>query len=597
MSYLSERIAAALIETPSIKNISYSAIVLDEQSKRRLLETLKDKIPHGWEPLAHHMTLKMGGLPENLKADIGKDIPLTAEEIGISDKALAVKVSGYKPLVSQIAHITVAVNRAGGGKPKDSNAITNWEKIHSIPLMGTMEEVPFPTGKLCMARDEELIEYALEYASFSDRTARRLITAFKVNRTLYNMCDYLVLHDKEDHKYGFLPENKPAGLIKDMKGRVKGSPYEKSGEKIYDVVIDMYEDPRHKDPEGDLADIWVGSRKDAEEQVKKIRSGKGGGTHFVKIIDLKKQEKTAYTEYLDRIASELEGLSPWLALAVDRVSDDIDREAGILTKVKEKATEWKDKFLGFFKKNKDKIAKEISKGLRSMAGKAFNAILSKSGIALKVAQTVIAKSKVDPKAKSEIAAALSGKDPVVVLKNLNELRSKFKITAEDEKQAKAIAEPLTAQIKTASSERDLNAIIASMVDAGMFDNINLPSVLLLVVIMILVFAVFAPVAAAVGDTEGLKNVVTWTQSLDVAKGAKDVADFIQAYIIKDIGSHGEVLKSTMHVLVADKTSVLHDIWINTNTPQQAFALLDTELKNDPTLLKQIVSHLAVGPLC
>ena len=116
-------------------------------------------------------------------------------------------------------------------------------------------------------------------------------TAFKVNRRLYENCDFVVLHDKEDHKYGFLPEHKPGGLIKDSK-RTKGKPYVKDGKTIYNVVIDMYEDPRFKDPEGDLADIWVGTREEAEKQLEEIKKGQGGGTHFVKIIDVpKKSEK------------------------------------------------------------------------------------------------------------------------------------------------------------------------------------------------------------------------------------------------------------------------------------------------------------------
>jgi len=120
-------------------------------------------------------------------------------------------------------------------------------------------------------------------------------TAFKVNRKLYENCDFVVLHDKEDHKYGFLPEHKPGGLIKDSK-RTKGKPYVKNGETIYNVVIDMYEDPRFKDPEGDLADIWVGTREEAEKQLEEIKKGKGGGTHFVRIIDVPKNKKMAQIE-------------------------------------------------------------------------------------------------------------------------------------------------------------------------------------------------------------------------------------------------------------------------------------------------------------
>ena len=41
------------------QNIAYSGIVLDEESKQKLLSL---PIPEGWEPTAHHMTIKMGSL-------------------------------------------------------------------------------------------------------------------------------------------------------------------------------------------------------------------------------------------------------------------------------------------------------------------------------------------------------------------------------------------------------------------------------------------------------------------------------------------------------------------------------------------------------
>ena len=41
------------------QNIAYSGIILDEESKQKLLEM---PIPEGWEPLAHHMTITMGPL-------------------------------------------------------------------------------------------------------------------------------------------------------------------------------------------------------------------------------------------------------------------------------------------------------------------------------------------------------------------------------------------------------------------------------------------------------------------------------------------------------------------------------------------------------
>ena len=122
--------------------ISYSAVVLDEESRAKLLTTLSNQIPDGWEKICHHMTIKMGELPPDKKSDLGKFVNLTATEVGISEKAFAVKVSGYFT-TNKISHITVAIDRKNGAKPFDSNGITNWEKLsHTVSLTGTVSEIP-----------------------------------------------------------------------------------------------------------------------------------------------------------------------------------------------------------------------------------------------------------------------------------------------------------------------------------------------------------------------------------------------------------------------------------------------------------------------
>jgi len=123
------------------QKISYSAVVLEKRDHEKLLEFFKDSLPSGWSQYAHHMTIKMGELPQEKKQDIGKEVQLTAYEIGKSDKAIAVKVKGYWT-TNQIAHITLAVNKNEGGKPVDSNKITNWESLpNTIPITGTVTEI------------------------------------------------------------------------------------------------------------------------------------------------------------------------------------------------------------------------------------------------------------------------------------------------------------------------------------------------------------------------------------------------------------------------------------------------------------------------
>ncbi len=119
----------------------YVAVVLDPFSRELLIQKVKEFVPEGFDLIAHHMTIRMGSMTPILKLLEGEKINLEILEIGISDKCIAVSVGeGGEWSVNTIPHITVAVNRAGGGKPKDSNAITNWKKIDSFILRGTIQE-------------------------------------------------------------------------------------------------------------------------------------------------------------------------------------------------------------------------------------------------------------------------------------------------------------------------------------------------------------------------------------------------------------------------------------------------------------------------
>jgi hypothetical protein len=118
-------------------NVLYSCVLLDEQSRKELLNIVRDRIPKGWKIIAHHMTINMGELKD--KTDIGKDVTLTVEALGLSDMTIAVKVIGY-PSKNEIPHITIAVN-PNGGKPVMSNNITNWQPIDSFELNGVVTEI------------------------------------------------------------------------------------------------------------------------------------------------------------------------------------------------------------------------------------------------------------------------------------------------------------------------------------------------------------------------------------------------------------------------------------------------------------------------
>lgn len=132
------RLLDVLTEEQSYK-VSYSAVILDQQSKERILNHLS--IPNDWKIICHHMTIKMGELPEDLKNRKGEKVTLKVTKLGKSDKAMAV---GIDTNLSQntIPHITVAINASAGAKPKDSNDIKDWTDLEeSFTVTGKIEEV------------------------------------------------------------------------------------------------------------------------------------------------------------------------------------------------------------------------------------------------------------------------------------------------------------------------------------------------------------------------------------------------------------------------------------------------------------------------
>ena len=114
-----------------------SGVLLDEKSRNLLLKTYEDMIPQGWERICHHMTIAFGKLADK------ENIPVTlkVEAVGKSDKALAVKVSGYHS-ANKIPHITIAIDRDGGARPKDSNDIKSWTDVKDgVILHGTVKNL------------------------------------------------------------------------------------------------------------------------------------------------------------------------------------------------------------------------------------------------------------------------------------------------------------------------------------------------------------------------------------------------------------------------------------------------------------------------
>ena len=120
------------------KTISYSAVVLDNESSESLLNKFNGEIPDGWKKYAHHMTIALGKAveDENLLDSIQT---LIVTQIGKSDMVIAVRVEGF-PSKNKIPHITLAVNPEGG-KPFMSNKIEEWEDIEPFEITGEVRNI------------------------------------------------------------------------------------------------------------------------------------------------------------------------------------------------------------------------------------------------------------------------------------------------------------------------------------------------------------------------------------------------------------------------------------------------------------------------
>lgn len=124
----------------------YTALVLNDKSHLKLVEKMKHLIPEGWEIIAHHMTINIGNISNGPLARFPKAVgtfeTLVVSSWAMDDRVLAVGVEGVTPSTNKIKHITIAVNRNGGGKPFHSNELTNWQPISDpFSLRGQILEV------------------------------------------------------------------------------------------------------------------------------------------------------------------------------------------------------------------------------------------------------------------------------------------------------------------------------------------------------------------------------------------------------------------------------------------------------------------------
>lgn len=138
-----------IISESENSNPKYSAIVLDQLSKDKLLKVIDElkkegTIGENWVISADHVTINMGKIydPELL----GRIVDIKVIGIGYNDKVVALRVStdtdiDYSTKEKRTPHITLAFNREEGGKPSMSKNIENWNNFENINLKGIIQEV------------------------------------------------------------------------------------------------------------------------------------------------------------------------------------------------------------------------------------------------------------------------------------------------------------------------------------------------------------------------------------------------------------------------------------------------------------------------
>jgi hypothetical protein len=125
------------------KIISYSAVVLDDKSRKKLYDTFAKYIDDGYEYIGDHMTLNMGEIDNKYVNMLGLNVGLRVDGFAKNEFVIAVRIGNFD-LGDKTPHITIAVNRKNGGKPKMSNDIKEWTPyLRPLILVGTVKEVEY----------------------------------------------------------------------------------------------------------------------------------------------------------------------------------------------------------------------------------------------------------------------------------------------------------------------------------------------------------------------------------------------------------------------------------------------------------------------
>ena len=126
----------------------YTAIVLYPYAQNKLRQWgraflyLNGMSDLDWKFYAHHSTICMGKLPDDVSSELGKEINLEITHTGIDDDIFAVKVNGNYLRRDGTPHITIATNLETNATPVMSNNIKEWYELPiKITILGIIKEL------------------------------------------------------------------------------------------------------------------------------------------------------------------------------------------------------------------------------------------------------------------------------------------------------------------------------------------------------------------------------------------------------------------------------------------------------------------------
>jgi len=113
------------------KNVSYTGLVLFQEGHNLLISRFKEP---EWESIAHHVTINLGPFKGSEEL-LGQEFDIVVNSFMKDNLVSAVGVTMPPEIVGkENPHMTIAVNREGGGKPQMSNNL-NWSEAESVEPM------------------------------------------------------------------------------------------------------------------------------------------------------------------------------------------------------------------------------------------------------------------------------------------------------------------------------------------------------------------------------------------------------------------------------------------------------------------------------